>query len=787
MILETAQKRWFKVLTSMAVPPSLTDRADPAPLDRARVESLYLDHGPALLFFPAAAAAVLALPLWRDGAGEALATWLGAVVVITLARLALRRRYLAARVDGGDARGWERRFVAGAAAGGVVWALAPLLLFPAGDPFTQAALTLVAAGVGGGSALAGAASRMASLAALLPPLAASVLQLALQPALAQRALSVLVALGGVAAILALPGVRRRILDRLRLGAEAEAREQPGGQGESSDIRRADAAHRTFRAEHEQLLDVLPAGVAFVEAGRITRCNAALERMLGYPAGELAGRPVRELQASEASWADGAWDLGAGGEGGEREGEHAVRRRDGGVAWLHVRARAIDRPEAARAQLLVFSDVAARREAERALASREAVYRSLVETSNDLIWSLDREGCWTYVNAAAARRIYGREPAELISHPLRELLPAAAADRDLAMLRGVLAGEPVQDYATRHLRRDGRAVELSINAVPLRDAAGEIVGATGTARDVTEQKLAAAALHESVEQLRLAADAADLYFWEWDVDRDALQWARDPSGLIGRADSHTHGWPDLRQLIHPEDREAYAAAARQSVDAGGDFRCEFRVVTLQGETRWVSAQGKFVRARDGSARRLLGASRDVTEAKRREEEVRFLAYHDTLTGLPNRRLLDDRLKQAVYAAQRRDGRVAAMLVDLDDFKLVNDSLGHRAGDAVLREVSRRLAGCVRKADTLARHGGDEFVVVVPDLAMESDCQVVAEKILRSLETDCVVDGRAFRVGASIGIALFPGDAADAEGLLRCADTAMYRAKQLGRNNYRFFSR
>jgi diguanylate cyclase (GGDEF)-like protein len=156
-------------------------------------------------------------------------------------------------------------------------------------------------------------------------------------------------------------------------------------------------------------------------------------------------------------------------------------------------------------------------------------------------------------------------------------------------------------------------------------------------------------------------------------------------------------------------------------------------------------------------------------------------------LPNRRLLDDRLQQAVFAAQRRDARLAVLVIDLDHFKAVNDTLGHKAGDAVLREIANRLMGCVRKADTLARQGGDEFVIVIPDLGLETDCSVVAEKILRTLVPEIRVDGRAFKIGASIGISLFPGDAGDGETLLRNADVAMYRAKELGRNNYRFYGR
>ena len=190
---------------------------------------------------------------------------------------------------------------------------------------------------------------------------------------------------------------------------------------------------------------------------------------------------------------------------------------------------------------------------------------------------------------------------------------------------------------------------------------------------------------------------------------------------------------------------------------------------------------------GEPMRLIGVSQEITERKRREEEERFLAYHDTLTGLPNRRLLDDRLRQALHLAQRRDARLAILLVDLDEFKRVNDRFGHRAGDAVLRDVAQRLGACVRKADTLARQGGDEFVVLIPDLAPASDGQVVAEKILRALQAPLRAEGEDIRVGASIGISLYPEDAGDGEALLRNADAAMYRAKRAGGDQFRFYAR
>ncbi len=423
---------------------------------------------------------------------------------------------------------------------------------------------------------------------------------------------------------------------------------------------------------------------------------------------------------------------------------------------------------------------------RALRASEAMYRNLVETSNDLIWSVDAAGRWTYLNPAAVQRIYGCQPGELLGREFREVLAQEVRERDLALFGRILGGESVFDYETRHLRRDGTHVDLAFNAIPLRGAKGAIVGATGTAHDISREKAAAAALHESVEKLRLAVDAADLVYWEWDREGDQLRWGREPAVLLGAQQGQVRKWSDYLEQVHPEDRERYIATTRSAWEQPGPCASQYRIVARDGRVSWISSRGKTLCDASGRAYRMIGVSQDITEAKHQEEEARFLAYHDTLTGLPNRRLLDDRLRQTLFVAQRRDARVAVMMLDLDRFKQVNDSLGHRAGDAVLREAAQRLSGSVRKADTLARHGGDEFVLVLPDLQLESDCRVVAEKILRSLEAPFRVEGHEFSIGASIGVSLYPADAGEGEALLRNADVAMYRAKQVGRNNYRFYS-
>src|SRR5690349_9044939 len=197
-------------------------------------------------------------------------------------------------------------------------------------------------------------------------------------------------------------------------------------------------------------------------------------------------------------------------------------------------------------------------------------------------------------------------------------------------------------------------------------------------------------------LRLAVDAANLYYWEWDAASDELRWGRQPGIELQSGSDRT--WRGYAELVHPEDRERYLEVGREAVERGQPFEIEYRVNVRDGRSRWLAARGAPMRDAAGRFTRMIGISQDITERKQREEMVRFLAYHDSLTGLPNRRLLDDRLKQALYQAQRRDASVGVLLIDLDDFKQVNDSAGHRAGDAVLREVAMRLGACVRKADT-----------------------------------------------------------------------------------------
>lgn len=189
---------------------------------------------------------------------------------------------------------------------------------------------------------------------------------------------------------------------------------------------------------------------------------------------------------------------------------------------------------------------------------------------------------------------------------------------------------------------------------------------------------------------------------------------------------------------------------------------------------------------GDRRLLIGALRDLTAQKAAEEEILRMATHDSLTGLPNRNLLQDRIQQAVTYAQRHTGKVVVMFIDLDNFKTINDSLGHDMGDALLQMVASRISGCLREEDTVGRQGGDEFIVVLGEVQKQSEASAVAKKILAAISEPCLLHQRELHINASIGIAIYPDDGEHAGILLKNSDTAMYFAKESGRNNYQFFS-
>lgn len=270
-----------------------------------------------------------------------------------------------------------------------------------------------------------------------------------------------------------------------------------------------------------------------------------------------------------------------------------------------------------------------------------------------------------------------------------------------------------------------------------------------------------------------------------ADGALLKMNRAGLSLFGaRSFAQVAGKP-VAEFVAPEYRTAFAALTQRVFD-GQAGSLEFESIGFDGDRRWLSTHAVPLRDPRGNIRALLAVSRDSTERKKSEAQIRQLAYFDALTGLPNRRLLLDRLNHDLSQCKRFRRPLAVMFLDLDRFKQINDTLGHDAGDSLLVELGERLAACVRAGDTVSRTGGDEFVIVLPEIADSAAAKLVAAKIIEAVGQPMPLRGRLLDVTTSVGIAMLPIDgSADAAELMKRADSAMYAAKQAGRNRYCLF--
>ncbi len=293
---------------------------------------------------------------------------------------------------------------------------------------------------------------------------------------------------------------------------------------------------------------------------------------------------------------------------------------------------------------------------------------------------------------------------------------------------------------------------------------------------------------SALRLKQALYAAEQIAWELDLDDGALQEEGPVGRMFGEADDYRHGCLDnLLRQIHPEDLEELrqrwlALPARQGEN---HHECQFRVSLPDGGHAWVQVSASLWRDADGSPRRAMGFARDISALKRTQLNIEFLAKHDSLTQLPNRVQLNERLHLSLARHQRLQRRLYLLLVDLDDFRFINDNLGHEVGDQLLRIVAERLRACMRGGDPLFRIGGDEFVVLAEEVD-DATAAGLAERVLETLSAPYQEGDHRYFLSASIGISSYPADADSPEGLMRYADMAMYRAKYGGKNGFCFFA-
>jgi len=426
-----------------------------------------------------------------------------------------------------------------------------------------------------------------------------------------------------------------------------------------------------------------------------------------------------------------------------------------------------------------------------LLDRERMLDSLMSNLKGMVYCCLYDERWTMVyvsDGCLGLTGYGRED---LLHNRRSSYEAITLTEDRKWVRrkidaAVAAGEQYEvEY--RILHAEGSIRWVLERGTPLYNEHGEVEGLEGFIQDITRRKQSEAATSAAEARYRSIFENAVEGIYQTSPSGQYLNFNPALARIYGYASSD-----DLRQGISDIQKQLYVDPGKRSEfvalmsEHGSVQNFEAQVYCKNGEIIWISENARAVHDDDGSLLFYEGTVEDITERKSYEQQIEYQATHDNLTGLPNRTLLADRLQQCMSMADRAGGKLAVAFVDLDQFKLVNDSMGHHAGDQLLVTMAHRLSNCVREYDTVVRLGGDEFVLLLTNLQKVEDISHSMQRVLSAVKEPCVIDGREFIVSCSIGIGIYPDDGLDPDTLLKHADSAMYKAKQSGRNNFQFYT-
>jgi diguanylate cyclase (GGDEF)-like protein/PAS domain S-box-containing protein len=411
--------------------------------------------------------------------------------------------------------------------------------------------------------------------------------------------------------------------------------------------------------------------------------------------------------------------------------------------------------------------------EHALRKSESRLKQLIASTLDAVFTVDCNGIVIEWNPQA-EGAFGLRAKEVLGRPL----PA-----DLKQLFQVAYASTTRRLETSGRRASGEEfpVEITIDRV----GRGDDRTFTAFLRDISERKRSQAALEDREQRFRALVEKSWSGVALLQADLAFCYTGASTERLLGYSEDDLAGTSFLA-YIHPRERETLRELlGGLAAGSSQESQVELRFRHHSGVWIWLEVFAQNM-LHEPSVGAIVLNYRDVTQRKATEKQLEYQAYYDALTGLPNRLLFRDRVVHAIAQAHRNQRGVAVMYLDLDHFKLVNDSLGHSLGDALLSEVAARLQGCVRASDTISRLGGDEFTILLIDTSSSEAIAGVARKILQSFAHPFRVEGHELFVTASIGISIFPGDGEDVEMLLKCADSAMYRAKELGRNQAQMFT-
>ena len=500
-------------------------------------------------------------------------------------------------------------------------------------------------------------------------------------------------------------------------------------------------------------------------------NQAFENLTGLKSAEIIGKTVLEvLPKTESYWIDIYGKVALSGESVRFENYSQELEK-----FFEVLAFSPQRNHFA----AVFTDITERIKADEALRLTQFA----IDHTGDAAFWMRADARFVYVNDVACRSLgYSRD--ELLSMSVHDIDPNFPEHVWPAHWEEVRQRESFS-FESLHRTKDGREFPVEVTVNYLEYETQEFNCAF--ARDITERKQADIAIRESETRFRSIYSQSPVGIELYDLEGKLIEANDACLMLFGVTDTNSiKGFSLFDDPNLPE-------GAKKSLLAGEDvsFETEFNFDLVKEnnlyettKTGWIDVSVYISSWQIGEPGKggYLVHVRDISERKQTEESIRHLAYHDELTGLPNRRLFEDRLSVELAHSQRHREKLAVMLLDLDQFKIVNDTLGHAMGDKLLQVAGMRLTGLLRKSDTVARIGGDELLLIVSEIGQPEDADRTAQKILEAFREPFVFNDHQLQITTSIGVALYPEDGVDSDTLVKNADTAMYRAKAMGRNNF-----